>query len=66
MKDAIEQSIAALEMTEAELMRVRQANLGPMQQHIEAQLQAQVDKLKELVDANKRNMLAYRAQAASA
>jgi len=55
-----------LDMAQAELMRLRQAGSGnPLQAHIEAQLQAQVDKYKEVGDANKRNMLAYRAQVAS-
>ena len=55
-----------LDMAQAELMRLRQAGTGnPMHAHIEAQLQAQVDKYKEVGDANKRNMLAYRAQVAS-
>ena len=46
-------------------MRMRQAATGnPLQAHMEAQLQAQVDKYKEVGEANKRNMLAYRAQVA--
>ena len=52
-----------LDMAQAELMRLRQAGQGnPLHVHIEGQLQAQVDKYKEVGDANKRNMLAYRAQ----
>ena len=55
-----------LEMAERELLRVRAAaNLGPMQPMAEAQLQAQTDKLRELVNANKRHMLAYKCQVAS-
>jgi ubiquitin conjugation factor E4 B len=55
-----------LDMAQAELMRLRQAGSGnPLHAHIEAQLQAQVDKYKQVGDANKRNMLAYRAQVAS-
>ena len=52
-------------MAQAELMRMRQASTGnPLQAHLEQQLQAQVDKYREVGEANKRNMLAYRAQVA--